>query len=349
MSQSLVSGTPNSNGKDETPGQSIDDATIPRILRPKSTYTIDYPQAVEFAESQMNIYWLPTEIKVEKDVQDLMVNMTPAEKHGVITTLKLFTLYELRVGGDYWLGRIRNTFRRPEIEFMASTFGFVELGIHARFYNQINEAMMLNTDEFYASYLDDPTLKSRIEFVEAAASDEDLPFALGVFSLIEGAVLYSNFAFLKHFQSQGKNKLVNVNAGINFSVKDESLHALAGAWLYRTLVGELKLDAVDVSLVEMKIVEAAKAVYEHEARIVDMIFEHGDMDGIDSADMKKFVQHRINLCLENLGIAPIYEDTESHIETWFYLGTGGIATLGDFFYAVNSEYNRNWNEQGFVW
>ena len=321
----------------------------PRLLQPKDTYTIDYPKAVEFAEQQMGIYWLPTEIKVEKDVQDLMVNMTDAERHGVITTLKLFTLYELRVGGDYWLGRVRNTFKRPEIEFMASTFGFVELGIHARFYNQINEAMMLNTDEFYSSYLDDPILSDRIKFVEDAAGDEDLPFALGVFSLIEGAVLYSNFAFLKHFQSQGKNKLVNVNAGINFSVRDESLHSAAGAWLYRTLISEYGLDNGDLELVQMKIIEAAKAIYEHEERIVDMVFERGDIDGIDSEDMKRFVKHRINLCLDNLGIDPIYDDTDSHIESWFYLGTGGTATLGDFFYAVNSEYNRNWNETEFTW
>jgi ribonucleotide reductase beta subunit family protein with ferritin-like domain len=45
---------------------------------------------VEFTNRQLKIFWLPEEINVEKDIQDVLVNFTPAEKHGVITTLKLF-------------------------------------------------------------------------------------------------------------------------------------------------------------------------------------------------------------------------------------------------------------------
>jgi ribonucleotide reductase beta subunit family protein with ferritin-like domain len=48
----------------------------------------------EEAEQQLSVFWLADEIKVEKDIQDMRVNLTPAERHGVITTLKLFSLYE---------------------------------------------------------------------------------------------------------------------------------------------------------------------------------------------------------------------------------------------------------------
>ena len=53
------------------------------------------------------------------------------QKHAVITALKLFTKYELRVGEEYWLGRVFNTFKRPEPRRMASCFGNVELNVHA--------------------------------------------------------------------------------------------------------------------------------------------------------------------------------------------------------------------------
>lgn len=47
-------------------------------------------EPVEFADQQLKVFWLPDEIKVEKDIQDVLVNFSEAEKHAVITTLKLF-------------------------------------------------------------------------------------------------------------------------------------------------------------------------------------------------------------------------------------------------------------------
>jgi ribonucleoside-diphosphate reductase beta chain len=315
-------------------------------------YIIEYPDALEFARAQDSIFWTDQEIAVEKDIQDLRVNMTESEYHGVVTTLKLFTLYELFAGSDYWLGRVLNEFPRPEIQRMAATFGHFELGVHAPFYNRINEALHLNTPEFYRSYANDPTLRSRMEFINSYINDPDLLVSLGVFSLIEGAVLYSSFAFLKHFQTEGKNKLLNVVRGINFSVRDENLHAQASAWLFRILRAE-QGGSVGWQLdwhrkASEAILEASRAIYEHEGRIIDMIFEKGPIEGIDPEDMKKFVGHRINLCLENLGLTPVYTFTPSKIEDWFYKNINSV-TLNDFFTGVGSSYNRLWNEENFQW
>lgn len=322
----------------------------PRITQPKTAYTFDYPAAKEFAETQMDVYWLPTEIAVEKDVQDLRTNMTPAEAHGVITVLKLFTLYELIVGNEYWGEKIKKAFPRPDIEFMATTFGFVEIGIHARFYNRINEAMMLNTDDFYNSYKNDPVLSERIEFVNSVADDtSNLPLAVAAFSMLEGAVLYSSFAFLKHFQSDGKNKLVNVCRGINFSVRDENLHATAGAWLFNTLVEEMQLDKQERATLDEQIKKVAHRIASHEDRIIDMIFEKGEIEGINIEDLRTFVRSRINLCLDNLGVEKVFEVSENPIAEWFYDGINRYQ-LHDFFTGVGSEYNRaGADESDFTW
>lgn len=316
-----------------------------QLLTPTKSYVTRYPTAIQFAETQEKIFWTSNEIDVAKDVMDLRVHMSEAERHGVITTLKLFTMYELVAGEEYWLGRVLNTFQRPEIQRMAATFGFFELNVHAPFYSKINKELMLDSDEFYLGYVNDPTLKERMDFIGQAVDSEDHLYSLGVFSLIEGAVLYSSFAFLKHFQAKGKNKLLNVVRGINFSVRDENLHSEAGAWLYKELMGELGVDS-------KKYVEpltgAAKAIYEHESRIVDMIFEKGDMEGITSEQMKTFVKSRINLCLERLGIDPIFEVKNNIIAEWFYDNINAV-TFHDFFSGVGNSYNRNWNEAGFKW
>lgn len=312
-----------------------------RITTPKTSYTFDYPQAVKFADMQMAIYWLPTEIKVEKDIQDLRVNMTEAEAHGVLSVLKLFVKYETLIGNEYWNGRIRKEFPRPEIEMMAATFGFVELGIHARFYNQINEAMMLNTDEFHNSYVEDEILSERIDFVNAYADSDNLPLAVGVFSMLEGAVLYSSFAFLKHFQSQGKNKLANVCSGVNQSAIDETLHAEAGAWLYRTLISELSLTGPELDELQKGLVLAAEAIYDHESAIIDKIFEKGEIDGINAEDLRTFVKSRINVCLQGLSINELYQIEDNPIAEWFYRGMTGYK-FGDFFASagMSGEYSH---------
>lgn len=323
-----------------------------RLNEKKESYTFDYPKALEFSQQQMSIFWTADEINVEKDIQDIRVNMTEAEAHGVITTLRLFTLYELVAGRDYWLGRVMRRFPRPDIERMAATFGFFELAIHAPFYNKINEALMLNTDEFYLSYVNDPLLKERMEFVEELVKSKSDLMSLGAFSMIEGAVLYSSFAFLKHFQAKGKNKLMNVVRGINFSVRDENLHCLGGAWLFRTLMEEKirggELEDFDLLVLEQNLRQCAQTVAEHEFHIVDMIFAKGEMEGITAEQMKTFVKSRVNLCLEQLGYKPLFEVSNNIVGEWFYDNINAVQ-LHDFFTGIGSSYNRNWNETGFKW
>lgn len=323
-----------------------------RLNERKDSYTFDYPKAIELADTQLSIFWNADEINVAKDIQDIRVNMTEAEAHGVLTTLRLFTLYELVAGRDYWLGRIMRRFPRPDIQRMASTFGFFELNVHAPFYNKINEALMINTDAFYMSYVDDPVLKERMDFVDGLVTDKSDLLSLGSFSMVEGAVLYSSFAFLKHFQAKGKNKLLNVVRGINFSVRDENLHCVGGAWLYNTLLDE-KRQAGDITEVEyQRLVSELKAcalqVADHEFRIVDMVFEKGEMEGITAEQMKTFIKSRVNLCLSHLNIEPVFEVSNNIIAEWFYDNINAVQ-LHDFFTGVGNSYNRSWDESKFKW
>lgn len=322
-----------------------------KIKTPTESYTNkDYPEAIEFAAKQNSVFWLHDEVKVEKDKQDLLVNLTKSEKHGVITTSKLFTKYELFVGEEWWGDVVMKRYPRPEISRMASAFAFFELNVHAPFYAKLNEELGIATDEFYTSYVNDPVLVDRMKFIGDMLTHKDELVSQAAFTFIEGAVLYSSFAFLKHFQSNGKNKMMNLVRGINFSVRDENLHATAGAWLYRTLRDEMNLTKKQLKEVEKLIKEVALQVFEHEARIVDMIFEEGEIPGIKPDDLKAFVKHRINYCLSELEIEYIFtaEETKNTIEDWFYKSTTDFA-FNDFFSGVGNQYNRNWEKFGFVW
>lgn len=316
------------------------------ILQPKDTYIVEYPKAIEFTDTQLGIFWLPDEIKVEKDVQDILVNMTEAERHGVITTLKLFTMYELIVGGEYWQDLVFNNFQRPaDLQRMAKAFSFIELCVHAPFYSKINQALNIDTEEFYNSYLDDPVLKSRIDMLQEGASSDNIPVALAHLAIAEGVILYSNFAFLKHFQSQGKNKLLNVVRGINFSARDENLHSEASAWIFRTMRDEGYFKPEELKEV---IMNAVRLAYEHECAIIDKIFEKGEIEGIDSKQMVAFVESRINTVLLNLGYERMFEIEDNPIADWFYTSINNYI-YNDFFSGQGREYVRDWEEGGFGW
>jgi len=327
-----------------------------RCQTPKKIPTYDYEAAVKAAEAQHEIFWLPTEPKVEKDLHCIKTELTEAEYHGVITTLKLFTLYEQVAGNEYWGGRFKRIFPRPDFQRMAAAFANVEVNVHAPFYQRVDEILGLNTDSFYTSFTEDPNLKSRMDFLDQCIGDKEDLFSVGTFSMVEGSILYSSFAFLMHFQAEGKNKLPNIHSGLSFSCRDELIHAEGGAWAFKVLLDELReamsddketFDSMYQSLVQ-RLTEASRAIYEHECLIIKEVFSKGTIRGITEVQMTHFVESRIDLCLQQLGLDPIYKPKYNPIAKWFY-DMIGSDTQHDFFAKLGSSYNRNWQETGFEW
>ena len=321
----------------------------PHILQvPESLVVEHYKEPVEFASKQLEILWFPDEIKVEKDIQDILVNMTPSEKHGVITVLKLFTLYELKAGADFWNGKFTRIFKRPEMRRMASVFSMFELAIHKPFYQKLNEALHIDNDEFYMEYVTNSVLVERMKFIDEVVTSKNDLYSLAAFSMVEGCILYSSFAFLKHFQSQGKNKALNIVRGINFSVRDENIHSLAGAWTFKMLKQQLGLTPEEEAELLVVILAAAEKMREHEYEIVNMIFEQGTIDGITAKQMQHFIDSRLNVCLEQLGYEKHYDVSYNPIATWFYQGLNNFQ-FNDFFSGIGSNYNRAWDEESFAY
>ena len=303
----------------------------------------DDKQVIDFTEKQMNVFWLPDEVKVEKDVQDVLTNFSDAEKHAVVETLRLFSIYETHAGDEWWSGRFKKMFDSADWHRMASVFSMVELAIHSPFYSKINELLHINTPEFFTSYKDDPDLKQRIDHINEIIDNSSDELALAGFCLVEGVILYSNFAFLKHYQSQGKNKLMNVVRGINYSVRDENLHSVASAYAFK-----VKTKGHFSQEMHEQIKQLAHTVYDHEKLIIAKLFSKGKIEGVTAHQLENFVQQRINVCFKELGLPKLYDVTYDPISGWFYKGINDFQ-FNDFFSGQGREYNRNWDESGFVW
>lgn len=314
----------------------------------KDGYIDEYPQFSKLADEQIKIFWPWDEIKVEKDKQDLLTGMTEAEKHGVIFTLKLFTKYELYVGNEHWGSRIAKAYPQVGVQRMSAAFAHVELNSHAPFYNEINKELGLADMAFYTSYLDDPVLSARMKFIDDMIANPDDELSTSVFSLTEGGVLYTAFGYLKHFQSQGKNKIPNVNRGLNMSVRDENLHAVGGAMLARQALKEQERTEYEMQQYREAVQEAAWQIREHEFAIIGKTFEKGKVDGITEIQLQHFAESRLNMCLEQLDVPKIFTVKYNPIADWFYKGINDYQ-LNDFFQGVGREYVRGWDKTRFIW
>ena len=319
-----------------------------RIETPKDTYTIDYPQAVQAAQEQTKIIWFAEELGVEKDENDIRTKCTEGERHGITTVLKLFTQYELMLGGEeFWGSKVTKMFPRPEIERMAATFSFVELGIHAPFYDLINKTLGIATDEFYSSWQQDDVMRDRVAFIEKYAQSEDALEATAAFSFMEGVVLFSNFAFLKSFNVGGFNLIPHITAGIDGSAKDENYHSMASAWLFNQCLKEREqlglIDSHGKQNLRKKIKRIAEKVYEHEESLCKRIFEKGNIRTITEEEILDFIKDRINMVLSYLNIKPLYEKETGVVTEWFYSQLNSFK-YSDFFQSQQLQYVRSWKK-----
>ena len=322
-----------------------------KLREPTNSFTIKYPKLVEYTDLQLNeFYWKWNEIQVHKDKHQFLTELTEAEKHAILTAAKLFVKYESFVGNEFWMNRVMKMFPRPEVERMAATFGMVELALHSPFYQALNTQLGLDTDDFWESYVDDPVLLERMEFLNSFIDCGDDRLALAVFSMMEGAILFSSFALFKSFNSNGHNLLVNFGAGISQSALDEGLHHDAGAYLFRQDLKESKLSKDEKAALFDKIRSAAMALFEHENAIIEKFHEKGDLRGITKDQFKVFIQSRLNHCLKNFGIDEVFDlhGVDNPVEGWFGDKIKGYVA-NDFFNTLGREYSTRFTENKYGW
>lgn len=321
---------------------------VPMIMTPTDSYVRHYPGFVDFANKQLeDQFWTSTEMKVELDRMQLLYELTPEQTHAVKFVLNLFVRYELQVG-DMWQ-KIGKLFPRPEIQLVSSVIEMIERAVHAEFYNQLNIQLGLDTEEHYLSFMNDPVLRERVEWLgNLLKVDDDPILALAIFSMTETAILFSSFAILKSFQSNGNNMIPVVVRGTNQSALDEDLHGQASAAILNQYFAEIGTTLFNDKERYQKVRKAVHYAYEHEERIIDMAIPSEKLNGVLKSDFKKFVQKRLNIYLERLGLPPEFENTESPVEEWFELNTVAYKVVDFFTPGMGSEYEQGWSEDAFT-
>lgn len=319
-----------------------------QIETPTESYVTRYQFAVDFAIEQMDVYWPAHELGLEEDELHFKFHLNEAELDGILTAQSILTKYELLIGGeDFWGGRIAKLFPRPEIQRMCAAFAVTEQNSHAPFYAIGNQIMGKDTDEFYSQWKHDPILSDRINFINSFVQEDDALVVSAVIAFLEGAVLMTNFGFFKCFNSRGHNYIPRFGSGIDGSTKDEDFHSRASAYLFGVCRAERiesnNHSAEDESKLREIIWDIAKAVYEHEKRIIKLLFRKPGNRVCTEEDLLSFCEDRINVVLNRLGSSLMFDKTNGVISSLFY-NQLSTTKIPDFFSTSSLQYRRNWNK-----
>lgn len=126
----------------------------------------------------------------------------------------------------------------------------------------------------------------------------------------------------------------------------ENFHSIASANLFRQCKTERR-EAGNHSTrkensLNAKIDTMAQAVYEHELRIIDKMFEVGKNRVVKKEECIEFLQDRMNVVNNRLERPPMFDKPKQGvISGWFYNQLSTVK-VPDFFAATQLQYTRNW-------
>ena len=300
----------------------------------------EYPELLRFKDAIRHSYWLHTEFNVESDVQNFLVNISDSEREAIKRAMLAISQIEISVK-TFWAD-IYKRMPKPEIGAVGMTFAESEVR-HADAYAFLLERLGLN-DEF-KSIMDVPAIKDRVnyltKYLSGAKSRDNKKYALAVLLFavfIEHISLFSQFLIMMSFNKHKKmfSGLSNI---VEATSKEEEIHGQFGVEIVKIIKLEFP-DWFDEDFTD-EIVRACKKAEKAECKILDWIFEKGELEFMSKDVVKNFIKNRFNNALISLGIDPIFEISEEMLSETVWFDEEMIGTKeNDFFVKRSTAYSK---------
>jgi ribonucleoside-diphosphate reductase beta chain len=300
----------------------------------------EYPQLVEYSDAVRHSYWVHTEFNFVSDVQDFKVHVTDQERNVIKNTMLAIAQIEVAVK-TFW-GDIYKKMPKPDIGAVGFTFAESEVR-HMDAYSHLLEILGLN-DEF-EKIKSIPALMDRVDYLEKALknsrSEDNREYSQSIllFSLfIEHVSLFSQFLIMMSFNKY-KNLFKGISNAVEATSKEEQIHGLFGIDLIKIIKSE-NPEWFDEKF-EENVVRLCHEAYDAEKKVVEWIFEQGELEFMPKTVILEFVKKRFNNSLESIGVDKIFTTDSTLLEKseWFYDEV--IATKhGDFFNKKSINYNK---------
>ena len=231
---------------------------------------------------------------------------------------------------------------KPEIGAVGMTFAESEIR-HADAYAFILERLGLNSE--FEKIHEIPAVIDRVKYlgkaIKGLKSRDDKKFALSVllFSVfIEYVSLFSQFLIMMSFNKY-KGQFKGISNIVEATSKEEEIHGKFGIALVNILKEEFP-EWFDEDL-KQEIVKACIKAYKAEGKILDWIFEEGELDFLAKQTIKNFIRDRFNKSLSQIDIDPVFEVDEDLLEQVKWFDEEVTATKdNDFFNKRATTYSK---------
>ena len=300
----------------------------------------EYPELLEYVDAIRHSYWIHTEFNFTSDIQDFKVHVTDPERNAIKNAMLAIAQIEVSVK-TFW-GNVYKKMPKPEIGSVGFTFAESEVR-HQDAYAHLLEILGLNNE--FEKIKDIPVIIERIAYLEKSIqnsqSDDNREYTQSIllFSLfIEHVSLFSQFLIIMSF-----NKYENIFKGISNVIeatsKEEQIHGLFGIDLIN-LIKQEHPEWFDDAYNE-SIIQSCKEAYAAESKIVDWIFEQGEIDCMPAQTIKEFIKNRFNNSLDSIGLPRIFPIDEKLLKETEWFDDEVIGTKhGDFFVKRSINYNK---------
>lgn len=300
----------------------------------------EYPELLEYTDAIRHSYWIHTEFNYTSDIQDFKIGLNEAEKSAITNTMLAISQIEVAVK-TFW-GNLYDKMPKPEIGAVGATFAESEVRHHDA-YSHLLDILGLN-DQFVA-LRDNPVVMERVHYLEKALanakSEDNRDYAESVllFSLfIEHVSLFSQFLIIMAFNKH-RDKLKGMSNVVEATSKEEQIHGNFGIDLIRIIMEE-QPDWFDEERMQ-HVQELCKQAYEAEEKVIDWIFEAGELEFLPAKIVKEFVKNRFNNSLKSIGAEPVFETDEELVRQTDWFDDEIIGTKhGDFFVKRSINYNK---------
>jgi len=278
------------------------------LEEPSITYKpFRYPWAVEIAQNHEKIHWIADEVSLEDDVHEWKSNkLSQGEKDFIRSVLTLFVQSDVNVGENY-INYYLKVFKNNEIRKMLTSFASREY-IHQESYSLFNDTMGFPESE-YSAFLEIEEMREKHDFMLDidihTKEGKGLSIAKSVIN--EGLVLFSSFAMLLNFQRFGKLKgFGKIN---EFSIRDETCHALGMAKLFRTYCAENPKIVNDEF--KKKIYKMVRTAVKLEDAFIERAYGFYSPEGLSEEEVKLYIRYMADRRLIQLGLKSNFKVKEN--------------------------------------
>lgn len=300
----------------------------------------EYPEVIKYRNAIKQSRWDVEEFTFTSDKHEFNHQLTSNEQEVLKRTLLAISQIEVSVK-SFW-GKLGDHLPKPEFSAVGMTFGENEV-VHSEAYSKLLEELGFNSE--FDLLLQNPVIGDRVEYLtkylrnSGENAKQVYTLNLALFSMfIENVSLFSQFAIVKSF-TEKKNLLKEIDTVIEATMKEEIIHAQLGMYIINIIKKEYP-EWFDEDFYA-KIYRASAKAFDAESKILDWIFENGEIDSISLDSLKEFIKTRFNDSIKSIGGEAMFTIDESKLTSLYWMIEAIYGYVrNDFFNTQGTNYTK---------